>query len=41
MIREENTEMTEKDFRIALTCDDFNAAIAFYRDGLGLNPGEV
>lgn len=33
--------MTVNQFRIALTSDDFNAAIRFYRDGLGLDPGEV
>jgi lactoylglutathione lyase len=33
--------MTVNEFRVALTCDDLNAAIAFYRDGLGLDPGEV
>lgn len=33
--------MTINQFRIALTSDDFDAAIAFYRDGLGLDPGEV
>lgn len=33
--------MTVNQFRIALTSDDFDAAIAFYRDGLGLDPGDV
>jgi lactoylglutathione lyase len=33
--------MTVNEFRVALTCDDFNAAVAFFRDGLGLDPGEV
>jgi lactoylglutathione lyase len=37
----ENLEMTENEFRVALTCDDLNGAIAFYREGLGLDPGEV
>jgi lactoylglutathione lyase len=41
MLREENSKMIGNEFRIALTCDDFNAAIAFYRDGLGLDPGEL
>ena len=29
------------EFRIALTTDRFNAAIEFYRDGLGLDPGDI
>ncbi|MCU0465013.1 MAG: VOC family protein [Anaerolineae bacterium] len=29
------------EFRVALTVDDFNRAVAFYRDGLGLDPGEI
>jgi catechol 2,3-dioxygenase-like lactoylglutathione lyase family enzyme len=33
--------MSINEFRVALTCDDFDAVIAFYRDGLGLDPGEV
>lgn len=33
--------MAVNQFRIALTSDDYNAAIAFYRDGLGLDPGDV
>jgi len=33
--------MTVKEFRIALTTDDFEAAVAFYRDGLGLDPADM
>lgn len=33
--------MTPKEFRIALTTEDFEAAVAFYRDGLGLDPAEM
>lgn len=33
--------MSVKSFRIALTTDDFERAVAFYRDGLGLDPGEL
>jgi catechol 2,3-dioxygenase-like lactoylglutathione lyase family enzyme len=33
--------MTVKSFRVALTTDDFEGAVAFYRDGLGLDPGEL
>jgi len=29
------------ELRIALTVDDYEKAIAFYRDGLGLEPGDV
>ena len=29
------------ELRVALTVDDFNKAVAFYRDGLGLDPGEL
>jgi catechol 2,3-dioxygenase-like lactoylglutathione lyase family enzyme len=29
------------ELRVALTVDDFNAVVAFYRDGLGLDPGEL
>lgn len=29
------------EIRVALTVDDFEAAVAFYRDGLGLDPGEL
>lgn len=33
--------MSVIEFRVALTVDDFNRAVAFYRDGLGLDPGEI
>lgn len=33
--------MTIHEFRVALTVDDFEREIAFYRDGLGLEPGEL
>jgi lactoylglutathione lyase len=33
--------MTAKEFRIALTTEDFEAAVAFYRDGLGLDPADM
>ena len=33
--------MTIKSFRVALTTDDFERAVTFYRDGLGLDPGEL
>lgn len=33
--------MTVKSFRVALTTDDFERAVTFYRDGLGLDPGEL
>lgn len=29
------------ELRIALTVDDYDRAVAFYRDGLGLEPGDV
>jgi len=29
------------ELRVALTTDDFERAVAFYRDGLGLDPGEL
>jgi catechol 2,3-dioxygenase-like lactoylglutathione lyase family enzyme len=29
------------EMRVALTVDDFHAVVRFYRDGLGLNPGEI
>ncbi|MBL8163591.1 MAG: VOC family protein [Anaerolineae bacterium] len=29
------------EFRVALTVEDFNRVVAFYRDGLGLDPGEI
>lgn len=33
--------MTVKSFRVALTTADFKAVVAFYRDGLGLDPAEL
>jgi hypothetical protein len=33
--------MPPKEFRIALTAGDFEAAVAFYRDGLGLDPKDI
>jgi lactoylglutathione lyase len=33
--------MSISQLRVALTTDDFERAAAFYRDGLGLDPGEV
>ena len=33
--------MPPKEFRIALTTDNFEAAVAFYRDGLGLDPTDM
>ena len=32
--------MTVLQFRVALTTEDFDQATAFFRDGLGLDPGE-
>jgi len=29
------------EMRVALTVEDFHAVVAFYRDGLGLEPGEI
>ena len=29
------------EFRVALTTDDFDQAVSFYRDGLGLDPGDL
>ena len=29
------------EFRVALTVDDFERITAFYRDGLGLEPGDL
>lgn len=29
------------EMRVALTVDDFASVVAFYRDGLGLDPGEL
>ena len=33
--------MTDNEFRIALTIDRFNEVIEFYRDGMGLDPGDI
>ena len=33
--------MNVKEFRVVLTTDDFERAVSFYRDGLGLDPGEL
>ncbi len=33
--------MTVIEFRVALTVEDFDRLIAFYRDGLGLEPGDL
>jgi methylmalonyl-CoA/ethylmalonyl-CoA epimerase len=33
--------MPVAEFRIALTTEDFDKAVAFYRDGLGLDPREI
>ncbi|MCA9925327.1 MAG: VOC family protein [Anaerolineales bacterium] len=33
--------MPIKSFRVALTTDNFERAVAFYRDGLGLDPDEL
>lgn len=33
--------MAVPEFRLALTTDDFEKTVSFYRDGLGLDPGEV
>jgi len=33
--------MTVNEFRISLTFDCFNEALIFYRDGLGLDPGDM
>ena len=33
--------MTVKSFRVALTTDDFDRAVSFYRDGLGLDAGDL
>lgn len=33
--------MAVNEFRVALTTEDFDRAVAFYRDGLGLEPGEL
>lgn len=33
--------MAINEFRVALTVTEFERAVAFYRDGLGLEPGEL
>ena len=33
--------MSVIEFRVAVTTKDFNRAVAFYRDGLGLIPGDI
>ena len=33
--------MPALEFRVALTTDDFDRVVAFYRDGLGLEPEEL
>ena len=33
--------MTVQEFRVVLTTADFDRAVAFYRDGLGLDPGDL
>jgi catechol 2,3-dioxygenase-like lactoylglutathione lyase family enzyme len=33
--------MSVFELRVALTVEDFEAAVTFYRDGLGLDPGEL
>ncbi len=33
--------MSVFELRVAITTDEFNHLIAFYRDGLGLDPGEM
>jgi catechol 2,3-dioxygenase-like lactoylglutathione lyase family enzyme len=33
--------MTVKEFQVALTTEDFERAVTFYRDGLGLDPGDL
>lgn len=33
--------MTVFEFRVALTTEDFDQAVTFYRDGLGLDPGDL
>lgn len=33
--------MAVLEFRVALTTEDFDKAVAFYRDGLGLDPGDL
>ncbi len=33
--------MSVLEFRVALTTEDFESSVRFYRDGLGLDPGEL
>jgi catechol 2,3-dioxygenase-like lactoylglutathione lyase family enzyme len=33
--------LSPTEFRVALTTDDFERAVSFFRDGLGLDPGEL
>lgn len=33
--------MSPAELRVALTVEDFNKVVAFYRDGLGLEPGDL
>jgi catechol 2,3-dioxygenase-like lactoylglutathione lyase family enzyme len=33
--------MPVAEFRVALTVEDFESAVAFYRDGLGLDPADL
>lgn len=33
--------MSVIEFRVALTVDDFETVVRFYRDGLGLDPGAI
>ena len=33
--------MPVMELRVALTVEDFHQVVAFYRDGLGLDPGEI
>lgn len=33
--------MSVFELRVALTVDDYDRVVAFYRDGLGLDPGEI
>lgn len=33
--------MPVRELRVALTVDDWEKVVAFYRDGLGLDPGEL
>ena len=33
--------MSPAEFRVAFTTDDFERAVSFFRDGLGLEPGNL